>query len=228
MILWYYSSGYQYVDDIMKSLKMHLENKWNIVLILLVVTAAILGGVYTGKWISSRQPDPVKQQRLDESLGLAERTGITGDLALQVYPVNLTVKSGDPIKVSLSLKNNSKQDMILNKWLTPAPASYENNQLPMKQIVKSSNKFVGYRGNIILFPPHNKQDFVKLSSGNTYTFFADLVKGPDDGRWNISTPGRYSVELWYETYLTGQYSGVHAWTGMTNHVIVKVTVLPRK
>ena len=212
----------------MKLPKMDFKNKWNMALILSVIVAAILGGVYTERWISKRQPDPLKQQRLDETLGLAERTGITGDLALQVRPVNLTVKSGDPIKVRFTLINNSKQDMTLNGWLIPAPASYENNQLPMKQIVKRSNQLVGYRGNIVLFPSHERKDFMQLAARKTYTFDANLSKGPDDGRWNISTPGKYSIELWYATYLTGRYSRVRAWTGMTNHVIVKVTVLPRK
>ncbi|MHB1458534.1 MAG: hypothetical protein ACYC0V_16620 [Armatimonadota bacterium] len=212
----------------MKLPKIDFKNKWNIVMILVLAAVAILSGIFTDRWISSRQPDPIRQQRLDETLGLAERTGITGELALQVNPVNLTAKSGDPINVRLTLKNNSKRNMTISKWLTPAPAAYENNQLPMKQIVKASNKPVGYRGNIVLFLSHKKKDFMRLTSGQSYSFDVDLTKGPDDGRWNMSTPGKYSVELWYETYLTGKYSGVRAWTGMTNHVVVKVTVLPGK
>lgn len=216
----------------MKLLKINLKNKWNIALILLVVITAGIGGVFTGDWMYSRNQKVVmKQQRLDESLGLAERTGITGDLALQVKPINLTVKSGDPLRVNLTLINKSKQSMMLNEWFTPAPASYDNNQIPFKQIVKSLNKpmrYVGYTGNIVLFPPHAKKDFMQLAAGQTHSFDVDLAKGPNDGRWNISAPGKYSIELWYETYLTGKYSGVNAWTGMTNHVIVKVTVLPRK
>lgn len=212
----------------MKLPKIDFKNKWNITLLLLVAAVAVIGGVLTDKWISGRQPDPLKQRRLDESLGLAERTGITGDLALQVHPVNLTVKSGDPIKVTLTLINNSRRDMTLNRWLTPAPTAFESNQLPMKQVVKMADRPVGYRGNIVLYPSHEREDFMRLESGKTHSFEADLTKGPENGRWNISTPGKYSIELWYETYLTGKYSGVHAWTGMTNHVIVRVTVLPRK
>lgn len=205
-----------------------LKNRWNIVLILAVITAACIGGIMTGNKIADVRAAVGKQQQIDETLGLAQRTGITSELTLQVNPVRITAKSGDPMKISLTLGNTSKKPILLNGWLTPAPAFYESNQLPFKQAVTISGREIGYRGNIILYPPHKKSEFIRLDPGKTYTVNVDVTRGPDDGRWNISTPGTYTIELWYETYLTGKYSGVRAWTGMTNHIVVKATALPRK
>ena len=70
-----------------------------------------------------------------------------------------------------------------------------------------------------------KQDFRKLGPGRSLDItVGDLSEPARIGVWDMSSPGVYNVEIWYETYLTGRYIGVHAWTGMTNHVVVQVTV----
>lgn len=161
---------------------------------------------------------------MDEYTGLGDRTGIAGDLALFVQPMRLSIKPGQPVKVRLVLTNKGKRPMFLSKRLSPAPAAYESNQLPLKVTVTRNGLPVEYRGDPVLYPPHTKRDFFRLDPGRSRHLTVDLSAGPQGGRWDMSAPGEYVVEAWYETYLTGRYIGVNAWTGMSNHVVLQVTV----
>jgi hypothetical protein len=194
------------------------------VLIIAVLVIGGIGGVWTGNWLASRRPDPRQIQR-DEYVGLGTRTGLVGDLSLSVHPVSVTIRSGEPIRVRLTLTNNGEKTILLNSWFTPAPAEFGNNQLPFKVKVTRNGAPVPYIGDAVLFPPHTKKDFLKLRPGEKRVVSVDLSRGPHGGRWDLSAPGNYTFEVWYETYLTGRYIGVKAWTGMTNHVIVNVVVL---
>lgn len=195
---------------------------------IMVVVAAIAGiaGVMAGNWLTNRRAVSEKGRQVDEFLGLGERTGLTGDLDLLATPLNLTIHPGEPIKVKLTLINKTTAPMTLNGWLTPAPADFRSNQLPFKVAVHQNNRKVRYIGDPILFPPHKKKDFFTLLPKETKVISPDLSLGAGGGKWNLSTHGVYTFEVWYETYLTGRYVGVHAWTGMTNHVVVHVTVVP--
>jgi hypothetical protein len=193
-------------------------------LILLVAILAAVGGIIAGNWIFRRHAAAQESARLDEYVGLAEHTGLAGELDLQVNPVSLTVPPGKPAKVMLTLTNRTTRPMTLNGWLTPAPALYQSNQLPFKVQITKNGRPVRYTGNSVLYPPHTKKDFFVLQPGQSKQIVTDLSRGTDDGKWDMSKPGVYTAEAWYETYLTGRYIGVHAWTGMTNHVIVKIIV----
>lgn len=197
--------------------------KYVIIAVLLAAIAGA-GGVMTGNWWAETRGGSEEDRRLDEYLGLGERTGFTGDLQLRVEPVMLTVRPGDPIVVNLILVNEGDRTLVINKWFTPAPAHFDSNQLPFKVKVTSGTESVHYVGNAVLLPPHTKDDFVRLRPGERKEIPTDLSTGPQGGRWELTAPGVYLIEVWYETYLTGRYIGVKAWTGMTNHVVVQVTV----
>jgi len=195
-------------------------------LALLVMIVAAVTGIRTGNWIVHRRAVADEARRVDEYVGLGERTGLTGELELQVEPRSMTIAAGQPIKIELTLINKTPKTILLNSWFWEAPAEFRSNQLPFKVIVTRSGKTVGFRGNVPLFPPHTKRDFRELGPGQSLPIeVADLSKTPRIGTWDMSSPGVYRVEIWYETYLTGRYIGVHAWTGMTNHVVVQVTVV---
>ena len=196
------------------------------VLVLLALIAAGAGGVWTGNRLADRRASLEDEIRMDEYLGLGTRTGLTTEVALLVDPLSLTVRPGRQVKVNLTLVNRSRRKVKLNGWLTPAPADFESNQLPFKVIVTREGSRVGYRGNAVLFPPHTKKDFFTLRPGGRRVIPVDLSRGPNNGRWDMSATGDYTFEVWYESYLTGRYVGVRhgGLTGMTNHVIVKVTV----
>ncbi len=185
---------------------------------------AAAAGIYAGNWIFRRHAAAQESARLDEYVGLGEHTAMTGELDLAVSPVSLTTSPGGPAKVALTLTNRTSRPLILNAWLTPAPAAFQSNQLPFKVRISMNGKPVRYTGNPVLYPPHKKKDFFTLGPGQSRQLTVDLSRGPDGGKWDISKPGVYTAEVWYETYLTGQYIGVHAWTGMTNHVITRITV----
>ncbi len=204
--------------------KFDLKNRSNLALLAIVIVIACIAGIYTGNSLSNRYNESLKQRDIDEIIGLGERTGMSGDLALQVNPVNIKVKAGDPINIELALKNNTKKSIKLNNRLIPAPAYYKSNQLPIKQIVKLNGKQIAYKGNIVIYSPQTKKDFITLKPGETYKTTIDVRYGPEKGFWNMLTPGVYTIELWYETYLTGKYIGIKAWTGMTNHVVIKATI----
>lgn len=195
-----------------------------VVLIAFVVIAAALGGIITGNWLLGRRAAAVESARLDEYVGLGARTGLTGELDLQVIPRTLSVKSRQPATVQLVLTNKSAKPMVLNAWLNPAPASFQSNQIPFKVKITKNGRPVGYAGNAVLFPAHTKKDFLTLQPGQSKQIDFDLTRTVGDGKWQMFAPGVYAAEIWYETYLTGKYIGVHAWTGMTNHVVVRVTV----
>ena len=196
------------------------------ILVLLALIAVGAGGIWTGNRLADRRAALEDEIRMDEYLGLGTRTGLTTDVALLVDPLSLTVRPNQQVKVNLTLVNRGRRKVRLNGWLTPAPAGFESNQLPFKVIVTSNGRRVRYRGNAVLFPPHTKKDFFTLRPGERRVIPVDLSRGPNNGRWDISAPGDYTFEVWYETYLTGRYIGVRhgVLTGMTNHVIVKVAV----
>ena len=194
-------------------------------LALLVIVVAAVAGIRAGNWMVHRRAVADEARRIDEYVGLGERTGLTGDLELQVEPRSMTIAVGQPIKINLTLINKTPKPMMLNSWFVEAPAEFRSNQLPFKVIVTKSGKTVGFRGNVPLSPPHEKQDFRRLGPGESLAItVGDLSKPSRIGTWDMSSPGVYNVEIWYETYLSGHYIGVHAWTGMTNHVVVQVTV----
>lgn len=199
-----------------------------LVLILCVLAVAGVSAVLTGGWLADRRAAQDEERRLDEHVGLGERTGMTGDLALHVDPLDLAISPGQDAGVNLTLTNKTSETMMLNAWFTPAPADFGSNQLPLKMIVSTSGRKVGFIGDPVLFPPHRKSDFIELQPGQSKVIPVELSRSAGMGRWDMSAPGDYTVELWYETYLTGRYIGVNAWTGMTNHVVVRVTVRPQE
>lgn len=221
--MWYYAECK--VDYFFMS-KISLKNTINVLIVLILFAISCIAGIYTGNAILDRRNEAAKQQNIDETIGLGEHTGITGELLLYVDPVKVVIRRGQPAFVTLTLKNNTKKDILINGWLILAPARFGSNQLPLKQTIRLGGKDVDYKGSITLYPPHKKDDFIKLKPGKEYKFKLDITKGAGNGEWKITRPGIYEVELWYETYLTGKYSGVNAWTGMTNHVVVKLQVLP--
>lgn len=200
-------------------------------LILLVLVIAGVAGVWTGNKLADKRAVTNKQnneaRRLDEDLGLGQRSGLTGDLDLKVDQIKLTVDSGKPVKVVLTLTNKTRKLLMLNDWFTPAPADFKSNQLPFKVIVSKAGRKVPFLGNAIIYPPHTKKDFLKIEPGKSKSIPVELSRYPGIGRWDMTASGNYTIELWYETYLTGKYVGVNAWTGMTNHVIMQVTVRPQ-
>ena len=184
----------------------------------------MVGGIYAGNAFSRRSATARDAARLDEYIGLGEHTAMTGELDLQVGSTTITTSSGKPAKVMLTLTNKTSRPMALNSWLAPAPETFQSNQLPIKVRITRNGKPVRFVGNSLLYPPHTKKDFFVLKPGKSKRFAVDVSRGPKEGAWDMAKPGAYTAEIWYETYLTGRYIGVHAWTGMTNHVIVKVAV----
>ena len=197
------------------------------VLIAIILIAAGVGGILAGNWLSRRNAIREEGRRVDEYQGLGERTGLTGEVTLQVNPISMTVESGDRFSASLTLTNKTSRALLLNNWLTPAPARFQSNQLPVKMVVRKSGRGVRFFGQPKLLPLHAKKDFAALGPGKSKVFRVEMNTVGGMGRWDIAEPGVYSVEIWYETYLSGKYIGVKAWNGMTNHVVVQVTVRPR-
>ncbi|MHB0912383.1 MAG: hypothetical protein ACYC2Y_02915 [Armatimonadota bacterium] len=194
-------------------------------LILLVLVAGAICGVLAGGWLANRGSQD-EMRRMDETLGLGKRTGLQGDLILRTGASNVTVRPGGPIAIDLTLTNQGEKRAVINGWLAPIPADFDNNQFPVKAVVTEAGRKVEYLGNGIILPPHKKKDFITLGPGESKTFTVDLSRGAGGGAWKIAATGTCRVELWYETYLTGRYSGVDAWTGMTNHVAVQVRRAP--
>ena len=197
------------------------------VLIAILLVAVGIGGVLVGNWLSRRNAVREEGRRVDEYEGLGDRTGLTGEVTLLVNPISLTVESGDKFSVSLTLTNKTSRTLLLNDWFTPAPAKFRSNQLPIKMVVRKSGKEVQFFGQPKLFPLHTKKDFMALEPGASKTFSIEVTTSGGAGRWDMAQPGVYTVEIWYETYLSGKYIGVKVWNGMTNHVVVQVTVRPR-
>ena len=195
------------------------------VVIAVLLIAVGIGGVWVGNRLSRTSAVQEEGRRVDEYEGLGERTGLTGEVTLDAEPLSVTVESGEKFTVDLTLTNKTSRPLLLNDWFTPAPAKFQSNQLPVKMIVRRAGQEVQFFGQPQLLPPHTKKDFVKLNQGESKRFSVTLPM-PDGGRWDMAQPGNYSVEIWYETYLSGKYIGVEAWNGMTNHVIVQVTVRP--
>lgn len=197
------------------------------VLIAVLLAATAIGGVLAGNYLSRRNAVQAEGRRVDEYQGLGDRTGLTGEVTLLVKPLSITVESGDRFSVSLILTNKTSRTLLLNDWFTPAPAKFGSNQLPIKMIVRRSGQEVEFLGQPRLLPPHTRKDFMALAARESKTFPVEVTTAGGTGRWDMAEPGNYSVELWYETYLSGRYIGVKAWNGMTNHVVVQVTVRPR-
>lgn len=191
---------------------------------VIAISTAVTFGIIFGNWLADRSKSSTDLQRMDEYLGLGERTGIAGDVALQVDPGSLDIHPGQPAKVKLTLKNEGLSTAYLNGWLAPTPANLDSNQFPVKVKITKDKHKVLYRGSFSLPPFHMKKDFFALDPGKSKDISVDLAASPGNGRWEMSSPGTYEVEVWYETYLTGKYIGMKAWTGTTNHVIVRVRV----
>lgn len=202
----------------------HLPGPAKLVVATILLIGAI-GGIVVGMLLSRPDAKEEKLRRIDEYTGLGERTGLTGDLALTVDPVSLKVVPGRPIRVRLTLENRTFRTLVLNGWLSPAPADLNISQLPFKVRVTAGGRPVPFLGSPVLYPPHEKKDFFKLRPGERKTISVDLAGYPGIGRWDLSAPGDYIFEVWHETYLTGRYIGVQAWTGSTNHVLVQATIL---
>lgn len=197
------------------------------ILVAVFLVAAGVGGIRAGNWLSRRNAIREEGRRVDEYQGLGERTGLTGEVTLQVNPISMTVESGDRFSVSLTLTNKTSRTLLLNNWLTPAPTQFQSNQLPVKMVIRKSGREVRFFGQPKLLPLHKKKDFTAFGPGKSRVFRVEMTAVGGTGRWDIAEPGVYSVEIWYETYLSGKYIGVKAWNGMTNHVVVQVTVRPR-
>jgi hypothetical protein len=204
-----------------------ISQDWRkIALAVLLLVLAASAGVVTGSWIAGRAPNSKDLGQLDENVGLAPRTGLTGVLKLAVDPITFQVESGKPIRLRLKLVNSGTQQLALNKWFTPVPAELHSNQFPFKVIVTRDGQPMHYYGALAIPPPHKQDDFLTLSPGQAMDLDMDIYQGANRRGWDMSVPGDYKVEVWYETYLTGKYVGVNAWTGMTNHVVAQVTVSP--
>lgn len=198
-----------------------------------VIIIAAAAGLLAGNWVSARMDAAAREREklaeIDEYQGLAERSGITGDLTLEVRPASQTVVAGAPIKLTVRLTNRSRRTLILNSWIDPYPAMLGSNQLPLKVDIRLGRQTVSYHGDSVVLPMHEKKDFLRLGPGETRSTAIDLMKPAlGRGRWDMSAPGTYEVALWYETYLSGKWIGVRAWTGMTNPYVVQVTVVPAK
>lgn len=200
------------------------QNRQRTVLVIILLVIAAGAGILTGNWLSNTHKSSEDLAHLDEYIGVGKRTAIPGDLELTVNPVTLSVNHDDPIRVTLKLTNHSKQSMLLNNWFTPAPSDLRSNQMPFKVIVRGNGRNANYRGTMNILPPHKSGDFQTLDAGKSIDIPMELSQGSSAKGWDMSTPGLYSAEIWYETYLTGKYIGVNAWTGLTNHVVVQITV----
>ena len=197
------------------------------IVIAILLVAVGIGGLKVGSWLSRRNAVQSEGRRVDEYEGLGERTGLTGEVTLLVSPMSLAVQSGDRFSLNLTLTNKTSKTLLLNDWFTPQPAKFDSNQSPIKMVVRRSGREVEFFGQPTLLPPHTRKDFIALKPGHSTTFPVEVSAAGRGGRWDMAEPGNYSVEIWYETYLSGKYIGVKAWNGMTNHVVVQVTVRPR-
>jgi len=197
------------------------------IVIAILLVAVGVGGIKVGNWLSHRNAVHSEGRRVDEYEGLGERTGLTGEVILLVSPMSLAVQSGDRFSLNLTLTNKTSKNLLLNDWFTPQPAKFDSNQFPIKMVVRRSGREVEFFGQPTLLPPHTRKDFIALKPGQSTTFPVEVSAAGRGGRWDMAEPGNYSVEIWYETYLSGKYIGVKAWNGMTNHVVVQVTVRPR-
>lgn len=208
-----------------------LQRRYLLVAAVLIVAA--VAGLLVGNWVSARMDagagEREKLAEIDEYQGLAERSGITGDLTLDVRPASQTVSPGEPIKLTVRLTNRGKRTFVLNAWIEPYPAMLGSNQLPLKVDIRLGRQTVSFHGDSVILAMHEKKDFFALRPGETRSTVIDLMKPASGrGRWDMSAPGTYEVALWYETYLSGKWIGVRAWTGMTNPFVVQVTVVPAK
>jgi len=206
-----------------------LQRRYLLVAAAVIVVAAV-AGLLTGNWISARMDARAREREklaeIDEYQGLAERSGITGELTLDVRPASQTVNAGAPIRLTVTLTNRSMRSLTLNSWIEPYPAMLGSNQLPLKVDIRLRRQPVSYHGDSVIRSPHKKKDFVALRPGESRSVVIDLMKPASGrGRWDMAAPGTYEVALWYETYLSGKYAGVRAWTGMTNPFVVQVTVV---
>jgi hypothetical protein len=190
------------------------------------LVAAAFAGILTGGWLINRNNNAEKLMNLDEYVGLAQRTGLTGELSLSLNPVEIAINPSEPLRLNLSLTNSGSKSLVLNNWLTPAPAELRSNQLPFKVIVTRDGHPIHYNGTMSVLPPHRSNDFLILKPGQSQSIPMEISRGTGGRGWNMSVPGSYRVEVWYETYLTGKYIGMKAWSGMTNHVVAQVTVGP--
>ncbi len=199
-------------------------------LVAAVIIVAAVAGLLVGNIISARLDARARENerlaQIDEYQGLAQRSGITGDLVLDVDPPTQTVKPGGSVKCTVRLTNRSKRTMRLNSWIEPYPAMLGSNQIPLKVDIRMRRQPVTYHGDSIVLPPHTNEDFFMLRPGQGKSTTIDLSKPAGRGRWDFSTPGTYEVALWYETYLSGNWIGVKAWTGRTNPYVVQVVVGP--
>jgi len=176
-------------------------------------------GVKTGNWLFNIHKAPEGKDRIDEFLGLAQRTWPAKDLTLSVEPKNLTINAGEPIRFRITLSNPIDQTLMLNGWLTPEPSIFQSNQFPVKLNISKDGLAATYHGNAVVLPPHTNNDFFRLGPKQSKTIQLEVSKG-----WEMSASGLYTIEIWYETYLTGRYIGVNAWTGTTNRAVVQVQV----
>ena len=197
------------------------------VLVAILLTAVGVAGILVGNWLTRRNAVQSEGRRVDEYQGLGDQTGLTGEVTLLVNPISMTVKSGDRFDVGLTLTNKTSKTLLLNDWFTPQPAKFQSNQLPIKMVVRKSGREVEFLGQPRLLPLHTRKDFIALEPEKSKVFSVEVGTCGDTGRWDMAEPGNYTVEMWYETYLSGRYIGVKAWNGMTNHVVVQVTVRPR-
>lgn len=200
-------------------------------MLLVAALVVAVAGILLGNWIFTRMETHSRERgklaEIDEYQGLAERSGITGELTLEVQPASQTVSPGAPIKLTVTLTNRSKRALMLNSWIEPYPAMLGSNQLPLKVDIRLRRQPVSYHGDSVIRSPHKKSDFVALRPGESRSVMIDLMKPASGrGRWDMTAPGTYEVALWYETYLSGKYAGVRAWTGMSNPYVVQVTVAP--
>lgn len=201
------------------------EQTLKLILALAITVTALLLGSRVGEWFSDRRMNYESENRVDEYVGLGKRTGLTGQLTLDVTPREITVKSGDPIKVDVTFKNNSPNDILLSKELAPVPSYWDSSQFPLKLKITRNGKEITHSGNIVLLAEQDRNDFFTISGKQNKTVEVDLSQGPKGGKWNNTRPGTYRYEIWYETYRSGRAIGIKAWTGMTNHAVINVEVL---
>jgi hypothetical protein len=199
--------------------KRKFAGRWLYIALPIFLLAAF-AGIYTGNRLSDRISAKNDQVYIDEYTGLGARTGLTGELELAVNPVKISTHKGQPARVEITITNSSRKNILLNGWLKPMPANFNSNQFPVKVSIKRAGKPMERKGSLDIMPAHAKKDFITLRPGESRSFTVDLT----GFGFNLSKPGLYSAEFWYETYLSGRYAGVKAWTGMTNHAIVQLIV----
>jgi hypothetical protein len=193
--------------------------------IVVAAVAGLLAGVLICRRLDVRAGENEKFAQIDEYQGLAQRSGITGDLTLDVEPASQTVRPGAPLRLTVRLTNRSKRVLTLNSWIEPYPAMLGSNQLPLKVDIRLRREPVTYHGDSVILPLHTRNDFLTLRPGESKSTVIDITKPASGrGRWDLSTHGTYEIAFWYETYLSGKWIDVNAWTGMTNPYVVQVVV----